>query len=95
MRASRGDSLLADQDRVCPRSATFRREDPVTDEVILDGGRRDGLAVPLSAMTRDGISKYVLQDDFGVYRHDEESLADFRDEQRVAVFEPFVPGVGE
>jgi hypothetical protein len=39
-------------------------------------------------MTHDGIGKYVLADDHGIYRHDEESPADFRDGQPVAVFEP-------
>lgn len=44
-------------------------------------------------MTYEGVGKYILQDQFGVYRHDEETLADFRNGQQVAVFEPFVPDV--
>jgi hypothetical protein len=62
------------------------------DDVVLEGGPREGQSVPLSAMTHDGVGKHVLADPAGVYRHDEEAVADFRDGQRVAVFEPFVPG---
>jgi hypothetical protein len=60
------------------------------DEVMLEGGDRHGQPVALEAMTHDGVSKYALRSTDGVYRHDEESLADFRDGQRVAVFEPTV-----
>lgn len=63
------------------------------EEVILEGGQRHGQPVPLSAMTRDGVGKYLLHDQFGVYRHDEEAVAYFRDGERVAVFEPFVKEV--
>lgn len=58
------------------------------EEVILEGGDRDGQSLPMSAMTHDGVGQYVLHDRAGVYRHDEESIADFRNGQRVAVFEP-------
>lgn len=60
------------------------------DDVILEGGERHGQPVSLSAMTGDGAGKYVLHDKFGVYRHDEQSPADFRNGQRIAVFEPAV-----
>jgi hypothetical protein len=59
-------------------------------EVILEGGDRHGQPVPLEAMSGDGLVKFVLHDKAGVYRHDEESPADFRAGQRVATFEPNV-----
>lgn len=62
-------------------------------EVILEGGGRHRQPVPLSAMTHEGVSKYVLHAQAGVCRHDEEASAYFRDGQRVAVFEPGVPAV--
>jgi hypothetical protein len=62
-------------------------------DVMLEGGDRDGHRIPLSTMTPDGAGKYVLNDAAGVYRHDEESLADFREGQRVAVFEPSASAV--
>jgi hypothetical protein len=61
------------------------------DEVTLEGGDRRGQPVPFSAMTHVGAGKYVLHDKAGVYRHDEESAADFRDGQRLAVLEPSEP----
>jgi hypothetical protein len=64
----------------------------MSEEVILEGGDRHGQPVPLEAMTHEGVGKYVLHDQHGVYRHDEEAFADFRDGQRVAVFEPRVEG---
>ncbi len=45
-------------------------------------------SVPLSAMSHDGFGKYILRDQLGIYLHDEESASDFRDGQRIAVFEP-------
>jgi hypothetical protein len=74
-------------------NATDRRYDAhVSDEdVILEGGDRDGQPVPFSAMTHDGAGTYVLHDNAGIYRHDEESLADFRNSQRIAIFEPSEP----
>jgi hypothetical protein len=60
--------------------------------VLLEGGERDGQLVVLSAMTHDGAGKYVLTVATGLYRHHEETLADFRDGQRVAVFEPSAAG---
>jgi hypothetical protein len=62
------------------------------DEVILEGGERHGQPVPLAALTHEGVGKYVLHDRHGAYRHDEEALSDFRNGQRVAVFEPSLPG---
>jgi hypothetical protein len=47
----------------------------------------------MSAMSHDGVSMYVLHDRTGIYRHDEESSASFRDGHRVALFEPFVAGL--
>jgi hypothetical protein len=64
----------------------------MADDVLLEGGERDSQLVALSAMTHDGAGKYVLTDPTGVYRHDEEALADFRNGQRVAVFEPSTTG---
>jgi hypothetical protein len=65
------------------------------DEVILEGGDRHGQLVPQSAMTHEGVGKYVLHEELGAYRHDEESPADFRNGQPVAEFEPFVRGVDD
>lgn len=61
------------------------------EEVILEGGDRDGQPVPFSAMSHEGVAVYVLHDRLGIYRHNDESPADFKDGQRVAVFEPSVP----
>jgi hypothetical protein len=58
------------------------------DEVIFEGGGRDGLVWSLSVMGHDGFGKYTLNDPLGVYVHDERSAGASRDGQRIAVFEP-------
>lgn len=60
------------------------------DGVLLEGGERDGDLVLLSAMRHTGVGTFELEVVSGVYRHDEEAAADFRDGDRVAVFEPSV-----
>jgi hypothetical protein len=61
------------------------------DEVVLEGGRRDGQPVPFDAMRRIAVGEYVLDDPLGVYRHSVEDAVCFRDGQRMAIFEPAVP----
>jgi hypothetical protein len=60
----------------------------VSEDVILEGGDHDGQPVPIETMTHEGAGRYVLQDSAGAYRHNDESPADFRKGQRIAVFEP-------
>jgi hypothetical protein len=73
-----------------PGRPSPRYRSGMDDDVTLEGGDRNGQRVPLSAMTQASVSTFELHDPSGVYRHDQESLADFRGSQRVAVFVPNV-----
>jgi hypothetical protein len=57
------------------------------DEVVLDGGSRDGQPVPLDVMRRIDIDDaYVLDDQYGVYWHCPDDVACWKNQQRTAVF---------